>query len=254
MGKVSGKVTDPSRAVIIGASVALTRFQTGARSSANSNEAEIHRFDAVDLGVHDLKVNEAGFKPFLATGLPVEVRRTLTIGLRLELGYETSTVSAEAESLTARDGALRGENFLPRHASQLPPRRLNPISLALTLPGMVEPSGSFLQSKEESTEFSVNGPQGIDSPSNARFGQPFHMPAPGIFSGIQSVIEHNLGEDPSFGLGKVSLRGKPLNEFGAKSVLFQALLTADIDEELGFRHTDKVGKTIYFDYCQAAPQ
>jgi hypothetical protein len=38
-----------------------------------------------------------------------------------------------------------------------------------------------------------------------------------------------------------------------ESVLFQALLTADIDKELGFRHTDKVGKT-NFDNCQAAPQ
>jgi hypothetical protein len=41
---------------------------------------------------------------------------------------------------------------------------------------------------------------------------------------------------------------------GANSVLFQSLLTADIDKEPGFRHTYKVGKTIYFDYCQAAPQ
>ena len=145
--------------MVNGASVVLTRFETGARRAAISNEAGIYRFDAVDLGVYDLKVTETGFKPFLATGFRVEANRTATIDLRLELGSETAAVqvSAEAEALTVRDGPLRGGNFLPRQVSQLPLIGLNPISLARTLPGVVQPSGSFLQSQDESTEFSVNG-------------------------------------------------------------------------------------------------
>lgn len=158
-GTITGTITDPSGAVVIGASVVLTRFETGLRRAANSNEAGIYRFDAADLGVYDLKVTAVGFTPFLATGLRVEANRTATIDLRLELGSETAAVqvSAEAEALTVRDGPLRGGNFLPRQVSQLPLVGLNPISLARTLPGVIQPSGSFVQSMEESTEFSVNG-------------------------------------------------------------------------------------------------
>jgi outer membrane receptor protein involved in Fe transport len=158
-GTVSGTVTDPSGAVVAGVSVVLTRNETGARRAANSNEAGIYRFEAVDLGVYDLKVTETGFTPFLATGLRVEANRTATIDFRLEVGSQTAAVqvSAEAETLTVRDGPLRGGNFLPREVSQFPLIGLNPLSLARTLPGVIQPSGSFLQSQEESTEFSVNG-------------------------------------------------------------------------------------------------
>ncbi len=158
-GAVSGTITDPSGAVVNGANVVLTRFETGARRVANSNEAGLYRFDAVDLGIHDINVTKDGFKPLLATGLRVEANRTATIELRLELGSETAAVqvSAEAEGLVVREGPLRGGNFLPRGISQLPLVGLDPISLARTLPGVIQPSGSFLQSQEESTEFSVNG-------------------------------------------------------------------------------------------------
>ncbi len=158
-GTVSGTITDPAGAVVVGANAVLSRFETGARRSAYSNEAGIYRFDAVDLGVYHLKISAAGFNPFLATSLRVEANRTAVIDIRLELGSEAITVhvSAEAEALTVRDGPLRGGNFLPLQVSQLPLVGLDPISLARTLPGVVQPSGSYKQSLEESTEFSVNG-------------------------------------------------------------------------------------------------
>src|SRR5260370_15686306 len=100
-GTVSGTVSDPSAALVVGASIALTHTATGVRRSATSNEAGIYRFDAVDLGDYELKATHPGFKPFVATGLGVEANRTITIDLRLELGNEATAVqvSAEAESL-----------------------------------------------------------------------------------------------------------------------------------------------------------
>ena len=48
-GTVTGTVLDPTGAVIAGASVTLTRVETGVRLSTNSNDAGVYRFDAVDL-------------------------------------------------------------------------------------------------------------------------------------------------------------------------------------------------------------
>src|SRR4030095_9707419 len=142
-----------------GASVLLTRFETGVHRAAVSNDSGIYRFDAVDLGVYDLNITAAGFKPFLATAFRVEANRTATIDVRLDVGGETAAVqvNAEGEALMLRDSPQRGGNFLPRQVTQLPLVGLDPVSLARTLPGVIQPSGSFLQSQEVSTEFSVNG-------------------------------------------------------------------------------------------------
>jgi carboxypeptidase family protein len=160
-GTVSGSVTDPSGAVVTRASIVLTHTETGVRLSAATNEAGIYRFDAVDLGKYELRVAHPGFNAFLATELGVEANRTTVLDVRLEVGSEATAVrvSAEAEELTVRDGPLRGGNFLSNQVSQLPLISLSPISLALTLPGVVRPSGGVLWGKgdPEATQFSVNG-------------------------------------------------------------------------------------------------
>ena len=160
-GTVSGTVTDPSGAVIAGASVLLTHTETGVRRSTNTNEVGIYRFDAVDPGVYELMVTEPGFRPFVATGLGVSANRTTTIEPVLEVGSENIAVqvSAEAETLTVRDGPLRGGNFQTRQVSQLPLVERNPFSLARTLPGIIQTSGSARQTRDEtrSAEFSANG-------------------------------------------------------------------------------------------------
>ena len=139
-GTVSGTVTDPSGAVVTRASITLTQTETGVRRNTTTNEAGIYRFDAVDLGRYELKVTHPGFNSFLATELGVEANRTTVLDVRLEVGSETTAVrvSAEAEELTVRDGPLRGGNFLPSQVSQLPLIGLSPLSLARTLPGVVQ--------------------------------------------------------------------------------------------------------------------
>jgi len=160
-GTVSGTVTDPSGAVVTSATVALTHTQTGVRLAASTNEAGIYRFDAVDLGIYELRVTHPGFNAFVATELGVEANRTTVIDAKLELGTEATAVrvSAAAEELTIRDSPLRGGNFLANQVSQLPLMSLSPISLARTLPGVVQPSGTVLwgPASPEATTFSVNG-------------------------------------------------------------------------------------------------
>src|SRR5215471_5869513 len=85
-GTVSGTVMDPSGAIIAGAGVALTNIQTGVRLEGAANEAGIYRFDAVDLGTYELRINHPGFTVFLATGLSVEANRTTVMDVRLKVG------------------------------------------------------------------------------------------------------------------------------------------------------------------------
>jgi Carboxypeptidase regulatory-like domain/TonB dependent receptor len=145
-GTVTGTVLDPSGAVISGARATLTGVDTGVRLSAQSNEAGVYRFDAVDLGVYDLSIEHPGFKTYQARRIGVEANRVTTIDPVLEVGSTGSRVEVNGESseLLTKDGPLRGGNFQSREARDLPLISLNPLSLARTLPGATEASGSTI--------------------------------------------------------------------------------------------------------------
>ena len=158
-GTVTGTVLDPTGAVIGGARVTLTGVETGIRLSTESNETGIYRFDAVDLGIYDLQVTHPGFRAYVATAMGVEANRATTIDPKLELGAAETRieVSAESSEILVKDSPLRGGNFQPREVRDLPMISLNPLSLARTLPGATEASGSKVWSSGAGGGFSVNG-------------------------------------------------------------------------------------------------
>jgi hypothetical protein len=143
-GTVTGTVLDASGAVIAGARVALTGVETGGRLSTDSNDAGVYRFDAVDLGVYELRITHPGFRSYLGTGINVEANRVTTFDPRLEVGAAETRieVSGESSEILVKDSPLRGGNFQPREVRDLPLVSLNPLSLARTLPGATEASGS----------------------------------------------------------------------------------------------------------------
>ncbi len=211
-GTVSGTILDPSGAVVAGATLALTHTEAGVRRTAISNGAGIYRFDSVDLGRYEIKVTQQGFRPFLATAFGVEANRTTTIDVRLEVGGvdQQVTVSAESSEVLVKDGPLRGGNFQPRDVRDLPLTGLNPFSLARTLPGVTETSGSgsvwgggyavngqrnrgsnFLLDGTENNDISMTGPaqpfniaDAVEEVSvqTANFGVEFGRAGGGVFN------------------------------------------------------------------------
>lgn len=145
-GTVTGTVLDASGALIGGAHVTLTGEQTGVRLETESNQSGVYRFDAVDPGIYELAIAQPGFKAYLATRIGVEANRTTTVDPKLEVGDAGTRVEVNAQSseLLTKDSPLRGGNFDSREARDMPLIALNPLSLARTLPGATEASGSTI--------------------------------------------------------------------------------------------------------------
>jgi len=143
---VTGTVLDASDAVVAGAQLILTGEETGIRRSTESNAAGVYRFDAVDLGMYDLEVNHPGFRAYAAKGIAVEANRVTTRDPKLEVGADADRIEVNAASseLLTKDSPLRGGNFQSREARDLPLISFNPLSLARTLPGATEASGSTI--------------------------------------------------------------------------------------------------------------
>src|ERR1043166_8815707 len=85
-GTITGTVLDPAGAAIPGAQIGLTSVETGIRLSTKSNGRGVYRFDAVDLGLYELRVMHPGFRTYSGTRIGVEANRVTTVDPRLEIG------------------------------------------------------------------------------------------------------------------------------------------------------------------------
>jgi len=93
---VSGIVTDPTGAVVSGASVELLDTATNQTRKQTTNEAGQYVFTQVLPGTYKLTVTMAGFRQVVIPSIRVEVARTYTVNVTLEVGEMVETVEVTA--------------------------------------------------------------------------------------------------------------------------------------------------------------
>ncbi len=156
-GTVTGTITDPSGAVIPGATIDLLNKATNQTRTTVSNDSGVYRFDAIDLGNYDLTIKSGGFKQVTNAGIQIQANQIATIDSQLEAGTEAVTVeiNSTAGELLQKSDAVRGGNFEPRQVTQLPSPNLNPYDLGGLLPGVSTTTGG--NQFGNGTQVSVNG-------------------------------------------------------------------------------------------------
>lgn len=97
---VTGTVTDPTGAVVPGASVTLTNKDTNQTLAATTDAGGHYVFPAVLPGSYTLQVTAKGFKRSVITNLNVVVGKASTVNVTLELGEVTQTVQVTASTMT----------------------------------------------------------------------------------------------------------------------------------------------------------
>ena len=98
--EITGVVTDPSGAVVPGAHVTLIQPTTGFARSTSTDSAGLFIFPALSVGNYDLKVAASGFQNYSATGMVLDVSRTLRHDVQMKVGASTVTVQVQANALT----------------------------------------------------------------------------------------------------------------------------------------------------------
>lgn len=118
---VSGRVIDPSGAVVRDAEVIITHEGTGATRQAKSNSEGLYSFTFVQSGRYTLVATAEGFKRFEQRDVIVEPAQAAAIDIRLEVGAkaETITVIDSTGAINTID-ATRGNAFGTRAILQLP--------------------------------------------------------------------------------------------------------------------------------------
>jgi Carboxypeptidase regulatory-like domain/TonB dependent receptor len=135
-GSVSGRVIDPSGAVVAGAIVTVRHVETNVTSSAVTDREGRFRFPYLKVGSYDVTVRQAGFKDAARTlALAAGSAFELPIALAVE-GIDTSvTVLAEAAVLEGARSQIVG-TISESEIRYLPLNGRNFLDLALLVPGV----------------------------------------------------------------------------------------------------------------------
>lgn len=126
-GTIIGVVTDPSEAVVPGASVTILHKETQFVVRTSTSRAGFYTAPSLQPGTYEVRVEAPGFKKMVIE-LTVEVGRVATADARLEVGDVSETVTVEANGVRVnpmqatlegivtegliRDLPLNGRNFL----------------------------------------------------------------------------------------------------------------------------------------------
>ena len=96
---MSGTVTDPTGAVIPGATVAAHNTDTGIDSSTQTNAQGYYSFPALPTGKYQVTIKAAGFEEYRETGLVLDVNTALRIDAVMKVGSVSQEVSVSSTSV-----------------------------------------------------------------------------------------------------------------------------------------------------------
>jgi Carboxypeptidase regulatory-like domain/TonB dependent receptor len=177
-GNIRGTVTDPSGAVIRGATVTVKQAETGLSRSTTTDRDGNYVLLELPVGHYRLHVAAKGFQEYVQDGITLNVNETASVSPRLAVGSEQQRVlvSADAELIEPtvtsmgkvveqqelEDLPLNGRNF-----SQL--GLLQPGVVPLT-PGIAEAGGSLRNGqayavngqRPESNNFLIDGANNVN--------------------------------------------------------------------------------------------
>ncbi len=161
-GQIAGTVTDPSGAVLSGASITVSNAGTNALRTVTANAAGEYTITGLAPAIYELTSQTSGFSTYKRS-VEVTVGGRLTVDVKLSLGSSTSTVEVSAESgATVNTQTQELSQVVSREqVSQLPSLTRNPydfVQLSGNISsGDASAAGLSQNSTSRGVGFSLNG-------------------------------------------------------------------------------------------------
>jgi hypothetical protein len=142
-GSISGTVTDPSGAAVVGAPVTLTNLGTGEKRTESTGDDGHFTFVNLFPGQYRIDIEKPGFKHFVHPGITVQVQQDTHIDAALTVGQVSETVEVTSEvPLLQTESASLGQVVEQRKADELPLNGRNIFNLITVSPAAVAQGGS----------------------------------------------------------------------------------------------------------------
>ncbi|HZS05051.1 MAG TPA: carboxypeptidase regulatory-like domain-containing protein [Blastocatellia bacterium] len=166
LGNISGVVTDPTGAVVAGATVTATSRATGATRTATANDQGFFLIPTLQAGEYKLTVANKGFADFTIERVVVEVGQTAKVDVAMKIGGTSEQVQISGADAAAVDTqqATVGGVVNERQINELPLNGRNYLELAKLQPGVeIQEGRSFDPTKSRYTGISVGSRSGREA-------------------------------------------------------------------------------------------
>lgn len=155
----TGRVTDPTGAVLPGATVIAHNVDTGVNTSTTTTSSGDYTIPYVIPGHYSISVRAAGFETAIRVGLVLQVDQAATVNFALKVGAANETVTVNADAILDASKADNGEVVENTRVTELPLNGRDPGMLSILAPGAVWTGSPQYQRPFDDTQqnLSING-------------------------------------------------------------------------------------------------
>ncbi len=161
-GTILGSVTDPSGAVVAGATIKIRNMGTGQERTTVTSADGSYAVTELPIGSYSVTVTQTGFKTFVATGVPVDVATERRVDAALKTGEVTTRVEVSAEDLPMVETTSNelGGVLTSQSVADMPVNGRDYTKLIYLNPGIAGSPDQISDSPGSLGEFSMNGSRG----------------------------------------------------------------------------------------------
>jgi Carboxypeptidase regulatory-like domain/TonB dependent receptor len=117
-GAINGTVSDPSGAMVSGATVKATDVATGVTLTTTTTSDGQFAFQDLPLGTYKIVVNAAGFSTLTTENVSVTAGQAYTLPVKLKVGETSTSVEVSAAALSLDTTTATQDNILPTQSVQ----------------------------------------------------------------------------------------------------------------------------------------
>ena len=192
-GRIKGTVTDPTGAVVAGASVTATNQDTGVKFTTKSQANGDYTFQQLPVGTYTVTATSNGFKTFSASGITIAIAQEYVEKVVLTTGAASDQVDVQADAVQVNTTDMQLNNVVnSAQILELPLIGRNFTTLELIQPGVQAPDTRF------GGTFSVSGAQAQQSSYliNGADTNDIALNTIAIVPNLDAIEQFNLIEGP----------------------------------------------------------
>jgi len=163
-GRILGRVSDPSGAVLAGAKVTLVNEATNVSRDTTTNTNGDYDFVEVPVGSYRVEFDLKGFKKNVRRNVALDINQVITLNMTMQLGAAQEVVDVTSEApLVETSSTQLGAVVNDRTVSELPLNSRDTYQLLQLQPGVmstVGSSNSIVYGSNNAGAVSVNGGRG----------------------------------------------------------------------------------------------
>jgi hypothetical protein len=169
--QVTGSVTDPSGAIVVGARVTLTNSDTGITHNIVTSKDGTYLFTLVPIGTYEVSVTREGFRKFEQKGIKLVINQNAKIDVALQVGntsevVEVSSDTTQVDTISATLGKVETtDRILSLPLVERDTMQLGLLQAGIFAPEQEDGSGnafSVAGQRSESLSFLIDGADNND--------------------------------------------------------------------------------------------